>query len=145
MFQSMTIATPVQCLIPEGNLSEVVHHHQQRHYFMPYPVCKEETIMGNEKQSGVFWKTLINNAVTILFYHLRCGHYFGKTALSFIVMWEISTSVPGLIPDLALVAVWAGMGLNFSIVLGRYRRRSGSLWLPNFSVSGFACLMVSLS
>lgn len=104
--------------------------------------------MGNEKKhkAGVFLeKLLINNAVTILFCIICvAGIILAKQPLSFIV-GEISTRLfRNLILILALlVPVWAGMGLNFSIVLGAMSARIGIIVATNFSVSGFACLMVS--
>ncbi|WP_320936543.1 ABC transporter permease [Enterocloster lavalensis] len=104
--------------------------------------------MGNEKKhkAGVFLeKLLINNAVTILFCIICvAGIILAKQPLSFIV-GEISTRLfRNLILILALlVPVWAGMGLNFSIVLGAMSAQIGIIVATNFSVSGFACLMVS--
>ena len=97
--------------------------------------------MGNEKKhkAGVFLeKLLINNAVTILFCIICvAGIILAKQPLSFIV-GEISTRLfRNLILILALlVPVWAGMGLNFSIVLGAMSAQIGIIVATNFSVSG---------
>lgn len=104
--------------------------------------------MANEKKhkAGVFLeKLLINNAVTILFCIICvAGIILAKQPLSFII-GEISTRLfRNLILILALlVPVWAGMGLNFSIVLGAMSAQIGIIVATNFSVSGFACLVVS--
>lgn len=104
--------------------------------------------MANEKKHKagyVLEKLLINNAVTILFCIICvAGIILAKQPLSYII-GEISTRLfRNLILILALlVPVWAGMGLNFSIVLGAMSAQIGIIVATNFSFSGFACILVS--
>lgn len=105
-------------------------------------------MMGNEgtnKALLVLKKLLINNAVTILFVIICVtGIVLAKQPMSYII-GEISARLfRNLILILALlVPVWAGMGLNFSIVLGAMAAQIGVIAATNFSIPGVAGLMAA--
>lgn len=104
--------------------------------------------MSGEKTSkaGVFLKKLlINNAVTLLFFVICiAGIILADQPMSYIIGEISSRLFRNLILILALlVPVWAGMGMNFSIVLGAMAAQIGIIVSTNFSISGIACLAVS--
>ena len=104
--------------------------------------------MSSEKTSkaGVFVKKLlINNAVTLLFFVICiAGIILADQPMSYIIGEISSRLFRNLILILALlVPVWAGMGMNFSIVLGAMAAQIGIIVSTNFSLSGIACLVVS--
>ena len=104
--------------------------------------------MSSEKTSktGVFLKKLlINNAVTLLFFVICiAGIILADQPMSYIIGEISSRLFRNLILILALlVPVWAGMGMNFSIVLGAMAAQIGIIVSTNFSLSGIACLTVS--
>lgn len=102
---------------------------------------------GTKKQGIVVGlkRGLINNVVTLLFCVICVvGILLAKQPMSYII-GEISTRLfRNLILILALlVPVWAGMGLNFSIVLGAMAAQIGIIVAINFSFSGFPCLALA--
>lgn len=104
--------------------------------------------MGNERKhrAGVYFeKVLISNAVTILFCIICvAGIVLAKQPMSYIIGEISSRLFRNLILILALlVPVWAGMGLNFSIVLGAMAAQIGIIVSTNFSITGVACIVVS--
>lgn len=104
--------------------------------------------MSGEKTNrvGVFLKRqLVNNAVTILFFFICiAGIILANQPMSYIIGEISSRLFRNLILILALlVPVWAGMGMNFSIVLGAMAAQIGIIVSTNFSMSGIACLAVS--
>lgn len=93
----------------------------------------------NGKSSGRVKGILIDNAVTILFCVICAAEILlAKQPFSYII-GEICTRLfRNLILILALlVPVWAGMGLNFSIVLGAMAAQIGVIAALNFGMSGF--------
>ncbi len=104
--------------------------------------------MSDEKTGkiGVFLrKQLINNAVTILFFFICiAGIILADQPMSYIIGEISSRLFRNLILILALlVPVWAGMGMNFSIVVGAMAAQVGIIVSTNFSLSGITCLIVS--
>ncbi|MCI8865143.1 MAG: ABC transporter permease [Lachnospiraceae bacterium] len=104
--------------------------------------------MSDEKTGkiGVFLrKQLINNAVTILFFFICiAGIILADQPMSYIIGEISSRLFRNLILILALlVPVWAGMGMNFSIVVGAMAAQVGIIVSTNFSLSGITCLTVS--
>lgn len=90
-------------------------------------------------------KFLINNAVTILFVIICIiGIILANQPLSYI-LGEISSRLfRNLTLILALIIpVWAGMGMNFSIVVGAMAAEIGIIAATNFSISGVACMAVA--
>lgn len=90
-------------------------------------------------------KLLIDNVVTILFVVICiAGIILANQPLSYVI-GEISTRLfRNLILILALlVPVWAGMGMNFSIVLGAMAAQIGIIVSINFSLSGVAALILA--
>ena len=90
-------------------------------------------------------KLLIDNVVTILFVVICiAGIILANQPLSHVI-GEISTRLfRNLILILALlVPVWAGMGMNFSIVLGAMAAQIGIIVSINFSLSGVAALILA--
>lgn len=89
-----------------------------------------------------FW---IDNAVTILFCIICAAEIaLAKQPFSY-VLGEMSTRLfRNLILILALlVPVWAGMGLNFSIVLGAMAAQIGIITVINFNLSGLLSLIAA--
>ena len=85
---------------------------------------------------------MVDNVVTIMFL-IICALciYFSHQPFSYVIS-EISTR---LFRNLALilsllVPVWAGMGLNFSIVLGAMSAQIGIIIVTNFQMSGVSAL-----
>lgn len=104
--------------------------------------------MSSEKtgKAGTFLKKLlINNAVTLLFFVICiAGIILADQPMSYIIGEISSRLFRNLILILALlVPVWAGMGMNFSIVLGAMAAQIGIIVSTNFSLSGIPCLAVS--
>lgn len=91
------------------------------------------------KSAKLFW---IDNAVTILFCLICAAEIaMAKQPFSY-VLGEITTRLfRNLILILALlVPVWAGMGLNFSIVLGAMAAQIGIITVINFNLTGILSL-----
>lgn len=90
-------------------------------------------------------RVLINNVVTILFV-IMCllGIYYAAQPLSYIINEIISRLIRNLLLTLSLlVPVWAGLGLNFSIVLGAMAAQIGIIVVANYPVSGIGNLALS--
>lgn len=88
---------------------------------------------------------LVENSVMLLFV-LICaiGIFFAAQPASYI-SGEIATRLfRNLILILSLIVpVWAGMGLNFSIVLGAMAAQAGLLFIMNFDILGIMGLAVA--
>ncbi len=101
---------------------------------------------GNDiRRSKPFKSFWIDNAVTILFCIICAAEIaFAKQPFSY-VLGEMSTRLfRNLILILALlVPVWAGMGLNFSIVLGAMAAQIGIITVINFNLSGLLSLIAA--
>ena len=90
-------------------------------------------------------KILINNVVTLLFC-IVCliGIILADQPLAYIVGEISSRLFRNLIIILALlIPVWAGMGMNFSIVVGAMAAQIGIIISINFSISGVLGLVVA--
>ncbi len=101
---------------------------------------------GNDiRRSKPFKSFWIDNAVTILFCIICAAEIaLAKQPFSY-VLGEMSTRLfRNLILILALlVPVWAGMGLNFSIVLGAMAAQIGIITVINFNLSGLLSLIAA--
>jgi len=101
---------------------------------------------GNDIRRGKPFKSFwIDNAVTILFCIICAAEIaLAKQPFSY-VLGEMSTRLfRNLILILALlVPVWAGMGLNFSIVLGAMAAQIGIITVINFNLSGLLSLIAA--
>ena len=102
--------------------------------------------MGERNTSSVglkLKKVLINNAVTILFCVIcLIGIILADQPMAYIVGEISSRLFRNLIIILALlIPVWAGMGMNFSIVVGAMAAQIGIIVSINFSVSGILGLI----
>ena len=90
-------------------------------------------------------RILVENVVTILF-AVMCliGIYYARQPLSYIISEITSRLIRNLLLTLSLlVPVWAGLGLNFSIVLGAMAAQIGLIIMANFGVSGVGNLALS--
>ena len=87
--------------------------------------------------TGLLKKILVNNAVTILFVVICiAGIVLADQPMPYVVGEISSRLFRNLILILALlVPVWAGMGMNFSIVLGAMAAQIGIMVSMNFSVT----------
>ena len=95
--------------------------------------------------TGLLKKILVNNAVTILFV-VSCiaGIVLADQPMPYVVGEISSRLFRNLILILALlVPVWAGMGMNFSIVLGAMAAQIGIMVSMNFSVTGVVGLVLA--
>mgnify|MGYP001805941069 CR=1 FL=1 len=101
-----------------------------------------EKTPGRTKPARNFW---IDNAVTILFCVICAAEIaMAKQPFSYVLGEIVTRLFRNLILILALlVPVWAGMGLNFSIVLGAMAAQIGIIAVINFSLSGLASLAVA--
>lgn len=100
---------------------------------------------NNNKITSVAKKVFIDNVVTILFIIICiAGIYLADQPMSYVV-GEISTRLfRNLILILSLlVPVWAGMGMNFSIVLGAMAAQIGIIVAIDFSLSGAIALLTA--
>ena len=88
---------------------------------------------------------LIDNVVTILFCVICAAEIIlAKQSFAYIVDQICTRLFRNLILILALlVPVWAGMGLNFSIVLGAMAAQIGVIFVLNFNMSGFLGLLAA--
>ena len=83
-------------------------------------------------------RLLVENVVTILFV-VMClvGIYYAQQPLSYILNEITTRLIRNLLLTLSLlVPVWAGLGLNFSIVLGAMAAQIGLIIVANFGISG---------
>ena len=95
--------------------------------------------------TGLLKKILVNNAVTILFVVICiAGIVLADQPMPYVVGEISSRLFRNLILILALlVPVWAGMGMNFSIVLGAMAAQIGIMVSMNFSVTGVVGLVLA--
>lgn len=103
------------------------------------------TTMKERKSFGTLKRIYVENAVTILFFVICAAEIaLAKQPFAY-VLGEISTRLfRNLILILALlVPVWAGMGLNFSIVLGAMAAQIGIITVINFNLSGLSSLALA--
>ena len=90
-------------------------------------------------------RILVENVVTILF-AVMCliGIYYAQQPLSYILNEITTRLIRNLLLTLSLlVPVWAGLGLNFSIVLGAMAAQIGLIIVANFGVSGVGNLALA--
>ena len=90
-------------------------------------------------------RLLVENVVTILFV-VMClvGIYYAQQPLSYILNEITTRLIRNLLLTLSLlVPVWAGLGLNFSIVLGAMAAQIGLIIVANFGISGVGNLALS--
>ncbi|HWP50784.1 MAG TPA: ABC transporter permease [Clostridia bacterium] len=88
---------------------------------------------------------LIDNVVTILFIIICIlGVVFSKQSAAYI-MSEVNTRLSrNLVLILSLlVPVWAGLGLNFSIVLGAMGAQAAIVFVTNYHMTGVSSLFVA--
>ena len=101
---------------------------------------QKNTRIGTQVKSS-----LLHNIVTILFVVICViGIAMAKQPASYILS-EVTTRVfRNLVLILSLlVPVWAGLGLNFSIVLGAMSMQAGLIIAANFNITGISNLVVA--
>ncbi len=83
-------------------------------------------------------RILVDNVVTIMFVIICiAGIYFAAQPVSFVLSEIMTRLFRNLVLIMSLlVPVWAGMGLNFSIVLGAMSAQIGIIIMTNFYLSG---------
>ncbi len=97
------------------------------------------------KKKTTLRSLLVENIVTLMFVVICViGLYWARQPFSFVISEIMTRLFRNLVLILSLlVPVWAGMGLNFSIVLGAMAAQIGIIIVTNFSLSGVGALSLA--
>ncbi len=97
------------------------------------------------KKNHTLRDMLVENIVTLMFVIICViGLYWAKQPFSFVISEIFTRLFRNLVLILSLlVPVWAGMGLNFSIVLGAMAAQIGIIFVTNFSLTGVWALALA--
>lgn len=102
--------------------------------------------LEKKKLRMLFIQWVIDNSVMVLFIIIcAIGICLAKQPASYLVGEIVSRLFRNLVLILSLIVpVWAGMGLNFSIVLGAMAAQAGLIFIMNYNILGLWGLALSL-